>query len=156
MTYGKTVKIENIDKHMGTMLSNLAKKNKKLVGSVVADLPRKMLVNAYRFYFTVLHVRTGRLRKSFAAVARSAGDGTWMLGLRSDVEYAKILHDGGKTPAHVIEPKNKQALFWPGAKHPVKRVNHPGSTIAPRFFFKIPIEEEAQIAVKGLKRKIKW
>lgn len=29
--------------------------------------------------------------------------------------------------AHVIEPRDKQALHWPGARHPVKRVNHPGT-----------------------------
>jgi hypothetical protein len=28
---------------------------------------------------------------------------------------------------HVIEAKPGSALFWPGAEHPVKRVNHPGT-----------------------------
>lgn len=28
---------------------------------------------------------------------------------------------------HVIEPKDKQALAWPGGRHPVKRVHHPGT-----------------------------
>lgn len=31
------------------------------------------------------------------------------------------------TKPHVIRPRNKQALFWPGARHPVKKVNHPGT-----------------------------
>lgn len=31
------------------------------------------------------------------------------------------------TKPHVILPKNKLALYWPGAQHPVKKVNHPGS-----------------------------
>lgn len=38
---------------------------------------------------------------------------------------ARILEDG--TRAHVIEPRDKQALHWPGARHPVARVNHPGT-----------------------------
>lgn len=31
------------------------------------------------------------------------------------------------TKAHVIRPKQKRALAWPGGAHPVKRVNHPGT-----------------------------
>jgi hypothetical protein len=34
--------------------------------------------------------------------------------------------DQGTKP-HVIRPRKKRALFWPGAGHPVKRVNHPGT-----------------------------
>ncbi len=45
--------------------------------------------------------------------------------LVNDDWKAKILEDG--TPPHVIEPKNKKALAWPGARHPVKKVNHPGT-----------------------------
>ena len=29
--------------------------------------------------------------------------------------------------SHVIEAENKQALFWAGASHPVRRVHHPGT-----------------------------
>ena len=28
-------------------------------------------------------------------------------------------------PIHI--PKDKKALYWPGAAHPVRKVNHPGS-----------------------------
>ena len=42
----------------------------------------------------------------------------------SGVEYAWAVHEG--TNPHVIEPKNKKALYWKGAKYPVKRVMHPG------------------------------
>jgi len=43
----------------------------------------------------------------------------------SNVEYALEVHEG--TPPHEIRPKNKKALHWPGARHPVKRVEHPGT-----------------------------
>lgn len=33
----------------------------------------------------------------------------------------------GGTIAHAIGPKNKQALFWEGARHPVRAVWHPGT-----------------------------
>ncbi len=32
------------------------------------------------------------------------------------------------TGPHTIEPKDAKALYWPGAGHPVRRVNHPGTT----------------------------
>ena len=53
----------------------------------------------------------------------------------SDRHYAAIHQLGGKTAPHKIVPKNKKALFWPGAKHPVKSVNHPGSKIPARPYF---------------------
>jgi hypothetical protein len=34
------------------------------------------------------------------------------------------------TKEYVIKPKDKKALFWAGAKHPVKSVTHPAT--APR------------------------
>ena len=55
----------------------------------------------------------------------------------TDVIYAAILQFGGKTSPHIIKPKNKKALFWPGAKHPVKSVKHPGSDIPARPFLSL-------------------
>lgn len=37
-----------------------------------------------------------------------------------------IYQDRGTKP-HVITPRRKRALAWPGGRHPVKRVNHPGT-----------------------------
>lgn len=53
----------------------------------------------------------------------------------SDRKYAAIHQLGGKTSPHIIKPKFKKALFWPGAGHPVKEVKHPGSKIPARPFF---------------------
>jgi phage gpG-like protein len=52
----------------------------------------------------------------------------------SDRKYAAIHQMGGRTPARVIRPRNGKALWWPGAAHPVKSVNHPGSKMPPRPF----------------------
>ncbi len=54
-----------------------------------------------------------------------------------DLPYAFIQQFGGTTRAHVIEALNKRALAWPGAAHPVRRVNHPGSKIPARPYFPI-------------------
>ncbi len=50
------------------------------------------------------------------------------------VKYARIVHEGGKTPPHEILPVTKKALYWPGADHPVMRVMHPGSEIPANKF----------------------
>ena len=44
------------------------------------------------------------------------------------------IHQLGTGP-YVIRPKNGKALFWKGAKHPVKSVNHPGIPARPFFPF---------------------
>lgn len=43
------------------------------------------------------------------------------------------LHDSGYTiPARTIVPKNRQALYWAGARYPVKRVNIPQTKVPAR------------------------
>lgn len=43
----------------------------------------------------------------------------------SNDEIMRFLEEG--TRPHVIEPRSKQALYWPGASHPVRHVDHPGT-----------------------------
>jgi len=44
----------------------------------------------------------------------------------SNVSDHAVIVEFGSRP-HIIEPKNKQALAWPGGRHPVKKVHHPGT-----------------------------
>jgi hypothetical protein len=43
----------------------------------------------------------------------------------SDHPQAAVLEFGSRP--HVIKPKNKKKLFWPGARFPVKEIHHPGT-----------------------------
>ncbi len=63
--------------------------------------------------------RIGTLTKNAVTIANSR-------------PYAAIHQFGGTTKPHVILPKNKKALAWPGGTGPVKKVNHPGSKIPAR------------------------
>lgn len=45
---------------------------------------------------------------------------------------AIIHHEGADIPARTIVPKNKQALYWAGARHPVKKVNIPATKLPAR------------------------
>ncbi len=53
------------------------------------------------------------------------GQSDFEAGEASNVRYAPGLEFG--TKPHVIKPRKKKALFWPGAAHPVKIVHHPGN-----------------------------
>jgi len=59
--------------------------------------------------------------------------------------YSAIHQFGGKTKPHVIRPKNKKALAWPGARHPARAVNHPGSEIPARPFLGISRQDRDRI-----------
>lgn len=74
----------------------------------------------------------------------------------TNVEYAAIHQFGGRTAAHVIKPRHKKALYWPGAgsftsagrsgggyfeEHPIRSVNHPGSKVPARPYLVIPESE---------------
>jgi hypothetical protein len=72
-----------------------------------------------------VHKKTGRLRDSLRAEVQ---DKVLRVG-SLDCNYATDVEMG--TSPHVILPRNKKALYWPGADHPVARVNHPGTPPIP-------------------------
>jgi HK97 gp10 family phage protein len=69
-------------------------------------------------------VDTGAMKSSIAGkmTGRFSGE------VAPHVEYAIFVEYG--TRAHVITAKGG-GLFWPGAAHPVKSVNHPGTAAQP-------------------------
>ena len=70
----------------------------------------------------------------------------------SNIKYAPMVEKG--TKSHIIKAKNKKALYWKGAKHPVKQVNHPGSKAKP---YLIPaFEKETPYFLKKLEEAIEW
>ncbi len=70
------------------------------------------------------HRKSGDYGRAFRKERTRIG-GRAAVRLVNDDWKADILERG--TPPHVIEPKNKKALAWPGGRHPVRRVNHPGT-----------------------------
>ncbi len=65
----------------------------------------------------VTPVKTGHLRRSITSRVESSTRGRVGTNLR----YARAVHQGRR--AMTIRPKNKRALFWKGAAHPVKVVH---------------------------------
>ena len=93
-------------------------------------------------------VVTGHLRRS---ITTKMGDLEATIHT-SNVKYAAIVEKGSK--AHIIRPKNKKALYWKGATHPVKQVNHPGSKATP--YLEPQFESEKDKFIENLKEAIKW
>lgn len=67
--------------------------------------------------------------------------GTNYAGVGSNKVYAAIHQFGGRTKAHVIRPRSKQALAFGGRVF--KQVNHPGSVIPARPF--LPIDKSGNL-----------
>lgn len=82
--------------------------------------------------------KSGTLAKSIRVTASGASGFT----VGTDRPYGAIHQLGGQTAAHTILPKNGQALNWPGAAHPVAKVEHPGSKIPARPY--LPFSRSGQ------------
>ena len=95
-----------------------------------------------------VNVNTGHLRRS---ISTKMGDMEAIIHT-SNLKYAPMVEFG--TRPHIIRAKNKKALYWKGASHPVKQVNHPGSKAKP---YLIPaFEKEKDQFLEKLKEVIKW
>ena len=93
-------------------------------------------------------VATGHLRRGISTDIRGLGATIHT----SNIKYAPGVEYG--TKAHIIRPKNKRFLYWKGAKHPVKKVNHPGSKAKP---YLIPaFNQEKDQFLEKLKEVISW
>lgn len=68
--------------------------------------------------------RTSTARRALHTGTVKVGDKIVMY-MAHGVKYGPYLEEG--TPPHVIRAKNKKALYWRGAGHPVKAVKHPGT-----------------------------
>ena len=68
--------------------------------------------------------RTAHARQSINGRSTTKGNAITMT-IAHGLRYGQYLEKG--TPPHIIKPKKKKALFWNGANHPVKLVNHPGT-----------------------------
>ena len=141
------INTNEIDK-FAVELIELSEKSRDNVQKAIKKSAFNIEANAKKNLAANKSVVTGHLRRS---VATQMGDLEATIHT-SNVKYAAIVEKGSK--AHIIRPKNKKALYWKGATHPVKQVNHPGSRAKP---FLIPaFESEKDKFIENLKEAIKW
>lgn len=65
--------------------------------------------------------------QNLANAARVFGNSRAEVGTQDPV--GRYVVEG--TRAHIIAPRDKKALFWEGARHPVREVHHPGTKANP-------------------------
>jgi hypothetical protein len=114
-----TVKIEGLEKLREAFKRSpgiVSKQIQRAISLSVALVNREAKIEA--------PVRTGRLRSGIRSKI-SPFKGT----VESTVVYGVYVHEG--TSAHIIKPVKKKALYWKGAAHPVKSVQHPGTRANP-------------------------
>lgn len=70
-------------------------------------------------------VKTGKLRSSLYSEVNGLKA---RIGVRNVPYWSTVEFGSGP---HIIRPRNKKALHWPGALHPVAFVNHPGTPAQP-------------------------
>lgn len=77
----------------------------------------------------IVRVKTGRLKGTIAVDPVQDFGGVMSITVGTNLSYAPIVEEG--SDPHVILPKTAKALFWKGADHPVRKVNHPGTKAYP-------------------------
>ena len=129
-------------------IPKLYEKNEALVRQTVKNSAFNIQKNAKANLTKNKSVDTGHLRRGISTDIKGLGATIHT----SNIKYAPGVEYG--TKAHIIRAKNKKALYWKGAKHPVKQVNHPGSKAKP---FLIPaFNQEKDQFLEKLKEVISW
>ena len=129
-------------------IPKLYEKNEALVRQTVKNSAFNIEKSAKSNLTKNKSVDTGHLRRGISTDIKGLGATIHT----SNIKYAPGVEYG--TKAHIIRAKNKKALYWKGAKHPVKKINHPGSRAKP---YLIPaFEKEKDQFLEKLKEGIKW
>ena len=91
------------------------------VKSMISTTVRRLVMRIESIAKDEAPYKTGTLRRSIQGKMIDQFQGV----INPSVNYAWWVHEG--TNAHSIFPGGKKALYWDGARHPVKRVSHPGT-----------------------------
>jgi hypothetical protein len=97
----------------------------------------------------IVNQRSGNLARSTVSTTETAGETVaGRVGVPDDnsAPYARILHEGGTTRAHIIEVQNARTLaFVAGGQMIFRRlVNHPGSKFAPRPYLAAALDAQKE------------
>ena len=129
-------------------LKTKSEEDEKKIQNVIKNSAMTIERNAKSNLTSNKSVKTGHLRRG---IATNIGNMEATVHT-SNIKYAVMVEKG--TKAHIIKPKNKKALYWKGASHPVKQVNHSGSKAKP---YLIPaFDKEVPYFVEKLKEVVEW
>jgi len=133
-----TVKMENLSAKLAEILLTAATGNREYIIDEFRKVPidAQGYITRETYLASGLHVRSGALvQENYPIPLQVRGD-TMVTGIRNEKAYAAAHELGAQTRPHDIRPRNKRALYWEGAAHPVRIVHHPGSRIPERPFIR--------------------
>lgn len=123
--------------------------------SAVHDTARALILRAERLAKERVRSATRKPKMGkghyFRSIKSSFLEGSFTGKLETDSSVAGIIEFGSRP--HIIRSGKNKSLFWPGAKHPVKEIKHPG-TPAFRVLGKAT-EESAEDIGKALEFALK-
>ncbi|MGK0600082.1 phage virion morphogenesis protein [Yokenella regensburgei] len=115
------------------------------VAGIMLDAVDENFVQGGRPAWEPLKYRDGKplmkSRRLHGSITPMADNNQAVVG--TNVVYARIHQEGGKTRPHVIRPRNKKALYFNGRF--AAKVNHPGSDIPARPFLSLTEEDNDAI-----------
>lgn len=115
------------------------------IAGIMLDAVDENFVRGGRPAWTPLRYRDGKplmkTRRLHGSIEPRADNNQAVVG--TNVVYARIHQEGGKTRPHVIRPHNKKALRFNGRF--AGKVNHPGSDIPARPFLSLTDDDYAAI-----------
>ncbi len=152
---------------------NVTIEDQKLVQQLT-DMPARLRSMLYKTVFTlalklqkhivvdklqgqVLGHRSGNLQRSIQNDVTQNGPGVYGRVFSSgDVKYAAIHEFGGRIPAHIIEPKNGEALrfIMNGKEVFARRVNHPGSNRPERSFMRSSLRDMRAEIISSIEKTV--
>jgi hypothetical protein len=101
----------------------------KQAPEIAAPILQRAISGSAAVLATNTNSSTVPIKSGFLIQSFGARFGNLMMSWGPDVNYktsySSFVEFG--TKPHTIYPKDKKALFWPGASHPVRSVNHPGT-----------------------------
>lgn len=149
----KRVTLQQLGGELTRLVNSVAKNNAQAVKTEIEQWPNRVRTRAVGHYgSTGLQVRSGQLRNQMQGFTRQQGNSV-ELGLSNPKVYAAIHEFGGTIPPHIIEPRVKKALAWPGMQGgPYAVVRHPGGVIRKTEFMSEPVRNEGMAMVERLKK----
>ena len=131
-----TVKMENLSGALADILRQASVKNRQYITDELRAVPyaAQGYIARETYAASGLGHKSGDLRNMNYPMPLEVRGDNLQTGIRNPLVYAAIHELGGRTSPHDIRPRIKKALYWPGARHPVKVVHHPGSLIPARPF----------------------
>lgn len=147
------------DRELIARLDSMPREVRQMLRQKVRSLALRLKARIQRDKLSgqVLNVVTGALRRSIHDVVKEDTHSvTGEVRSSGDVKYAGIHEFGGRTKAHIIEPRKKDALaFMLGGKMVfAKRVNHPGSKMPERSYMRSALSEMAPTIQRELREAV--